>query len=54
MARAGHVVPIGRVEATSAGEHLLLHRSEVFQCQRGRLGGPHLQTLPRFAGEGSQ
>jgi hypothetical protein len=42
---AGHVLRIGRVERTCAGEpaqhpsaHLLLHRGEVLGCQRGGLG----------------
>jgi hypothetical protein len=47
---AGHVLRIGWVQRTGAGEpaqyaptHLLLHRGEVFRCQRDRLGKVDLQ-----------
>jgi hypothetical protein len=44
VAPAGHVARIGLLEMTGAGEpaqhasaHLLLHRGEVFGCQRAGL-----------------
>ena len=52
MVPAGHVARIGWVEMTGAGEpaqhasaHLLLHRGEVFRCQRGGLGEVDLPVL---------
>ena len=45
MAPAGHVARIGVIQRAGTGEpaqhpsaHLLLHRGEVFRCQRTGLG----------------
>jgi hypothetical protein len=49
---ARHVARIGWVDMTGAGEpaqhpsaHLLLHRGELFGCQRGGLGEVDLPVL---------
>ena len=54
MVPAGHVARIGLVEMTGAGKpaqhpsaHLLLHRGEVFGCQRAGLGEVDLPVVAR-------
>ena len=54
MVPAGHVARIGVIQMAGAGEpaqhpsaHRLLHRGEVFGCQRRRLCKVHLPVLAR-------